>query len=67
MATILEFIPKRCSGTLNKPRPASGSSSHSCEIFIFPGVRVEHDEFDLASRLPAPPGKRGPRHKTGGK
>lgn len=67
MATILEFSPKRPAGAVTRQQSRSGGDTASCEIVIFPGIRVERDEFDLASRLPHPTKGGGPRHKTGGK
>jgi hypothetical protein len=67
MATILEFSPKRAVGSAPRKQCRSGSDAASCEIVIFPGIRVERDDFDLAARLPRPSNGGGPRHTTGGK
>jgi hypothetical protein len=55
MATILEF-----------PRPRVRLAPEAVfrdpgEIVIFPGVRIERLEFDLAERLPPPPRRRRPQ------
>jgi hypothetical protein len=55
MATILEF-----------PRPHAQLAPEAVfrdpgEIVIFPGVRIERLEFDLAERLPPSPRRRRPQ------
>lgn len=67
MATILEFNPKRAARAAARRPSKSGGDKVSCEIVIFPGIRIERDDFDLASRLPHPTKGGGPRHRTGGK
>lgn len=66
MATILQFSPGCAAGATTRKQSRSGDAA-SCEIVIFPGIRVERDDFDLAARLPRPKGGGGPRHETGGK
>ena len=47
MGTVLRF---RASGRKD-PERASPENAAACEIVIFPGVRIERHEFDLAHRL----------------
>jgi hypothetical protein len=54
MATILEFPRLR-------PQAAHEIAAHRpAEIVIFPGVRIERTEFNLAERLSAPRRRRRP-------
>src|SRR5690606_36095631 len=67
MATILEFSPKRAAGSAARQQSRSGSETAGCQIVIFPGIRVERDDFDLVSHLPGPANNGGSHHRTGGK
>ena len=60
MATILKFKPTRCTGlTPAADCGRAGEAVHG-EVVIFPGVRLERQEFRLSDRLPDPgPGKPG--------
>jgi hypothetical protein len=54
MATILEFPQPRLRVV---PR---GAMRRAAEIVIFPGVRIERNEFSLSARLPAERRRRRP-------
>jgi hypothetical protein len=47
MSTVLQFrqTPQQ------RPRMLGASASKPCEVVIFPGVRIERHEVDLAHRL----------------
>ena len=47
MSTVLEFR----NNTPQRPRIRSGPGASPCEVVIFPGVRIERHEVDLAHRL----------------
>ncbi|MCB1487913.1 MAG: hypothetical protein KDJ88_10700 [Bauldia sp.] len=47
MATILTFPPPRADG-IRSPRT---DRADTCEIVIFPGVRIERHDVDLSYRL----------------
>ncbi len=46
MGTVLQFRPVRTT-----PARASALAQGDCEIVIFPGIRIERHDLDLAHRL----------------
>ncbi len=47
MSTLLEFRQ----ATSQRPRVRSDAVARPCEVVIFPGVRIERHDVDLAHRL----------------
>lgn len=69
MATILKFEPRKAHRTGAAESPAGVTTGG--QIVIFPGIRIERDDFMLSDRLPPPPssssGVRRKRRQTTGK
>lgn len=58
MATILKFELR------DLPEPSMHEESGPAEIVIFPGVRIERDDFSLSDRLDGPAKSNGnARHR----
>ena len=66
MVTILKFKPSSYAATRRRLARGMPSEEELGEVVIFPGVRLERQDFKLSDRLPDPePGKPGLKRRRG--